>query len=227
MITPRSADLFAPNYVTYRRLWLDTLLQAFSGEMQGVVLDLGGKRENKRGTFRPPVSNIQAWWYLNLDLDTHPNLYADVGNLPLKSESVDIIICTEVLEHLKSPSACASEILRILRPGASAFVSTPFLYPVHADPFDFQRFTADGLQKLFEGCSKLEIFPMGGFWGVLGLFLELGLPGYPGKNLHHKILRRSLLWLARRLCAYDLVSCLSQPAAWQKFTTGYFLKATR
>jgi SAM-dependent methyltransferase len=227
MREPSTQDLFSPHYITYRRLWLDKLLQSFASEMRGRVMDIGGKRKNKRGSFQPPHEQAQAWFYVNLDLTTEPNLFADVSALPVQGQSVDVVICTEVLEHLSDPQSCAAEILRILKPGGMALLSVPFLYPVHADPEDFQRFTADGLKRLFSPCASLEVWPMGGFLGVLGMFLEIGLPGIRGNSLDKKILRRFLTWLSRQLCAQDLRTTGQQPEIWKKFTTGYFLRVVK
>jgi SAM-dependent methyltransferase len=211
---------------TYRRFWLDACLDSFSDEMCGLVIDLGGKRENKRGSFRPQESRAQAWWYINLDWNTSPNVFADITRVPIKEQSADCIICTEVLEHLENPAACADEIFRLLRPGGQAFISVPFMYPIHADPFDFQRFAEAGLQRMFVGFSTIEIFPMGGYLGVIGLFIQLGLKGIQGQQIYKKVLRRLLTALAYWLCTQDLATS-RQPEAWKKFTTGYFMRAIK
>jgi SAM-dependent methyltransferase len=226
-IIPQRSVYWRSNYVTYRRLWLDACLNSFSDEMRGIVLDLGGKREKKRGSFQPPEPEAQAWWYLNLDLSTNPNIFADVTRAPLKPTSVDCILCTEVLEHLKDPQACVDEIHRLLSTGGVALASVPFFYPVHADPYDFQRFTEDGLRHLFREYKSVEVHRMGGYAGVLGLFLELGIPGVEGNSLHKKFLRWSMKWISRWLCRYDLSIFGGESALWQKFTTGYFVRAVR
>jgi SAM-dependent methyltransferase len=214
------------SYVSYRRLWLDFCLEQSAPEMRGLILDLGGKRENKRGSFRPPEGQAKAWWYLNLEMSTRPNILGDVTQTPLASECANVIICTEVLEHLKYPAACAAEIFRLLRPGGQAFVSVPFMYPVHADPYDFQRFTDAGLQRMFDNFSTAEIIPMGGYLGVIGMFIELGLAGIKGQQIYKKIFRRLLTALAHWLYSRDL-SANQQPEAWAKFTTGYFIRAIK
>jgi SAM-dependent methyltransferase len=224
---PSTSALWQKTYVSYRRLWLDYYLEQFSPEMRGTVFDLGGKRENKRGSFRPPEAQAAQWWYLNLGLSTRPNILGDVTQLPLEAASADVILCTEVLEHLRHPAACVAEIERLLKPGGTALVSIPFIFPIHADPDDFQRFTADGLRQLFGAFASLEILPMGAFWGTLGMFLEIGLLGLSGQELHHKLTRRSLSWLSQRLCALDLERWPETQATWQKFTTGYFIKANK
>lgn len=224
---PEKEAFFKRDYVTYRRLWLDTFLKAFAGEMRGVVLDLGGKRENKRGSFQPPELEAQVWWYLNLDWITKPNMFADVTETPLKTASVDCILCTEVLEHLKDPQGCVDEIYRLLRTDGLAFASMPFFYPVHADPYDFQRFTEDGLRLLFKNFSSVEVYRMGGYAGVLGLIVELGIPGLKEKSYFNKFMCWLMKWISRLLFWYDLGVVGKENVSWQKFTTGYFVKAVK
>jgi SAM-dependent methyltransferase len=224
---PSKESIKLNTLVSYRRLWLDCSLESYSTEMRGKVIDMGGKKENKRGIFHPPEENALAWWYVNLEMKTRPNIFGDVSRMPFKGECADVIICTEVLEHLETPAACADEIYRLLRPGGTAFISVPFIYPIHADPHDFQRFTADGLRILFHKFSLLEITSMGGYLGTLGMLLEIGIPGIAGQGIHKKILRRSLSWLAQTLCLLDLSRPAWSNPIWQKFTTGYFVKAIK
>lgn len=224
---PVLKELWKKNYVTYRRAWLDFYLDLFSDEMRGVVMDLGGKRENKRGSFSPPEHQAQSWWYANLDLVTHPNIFSDVNFVPVKKQAMDCIICTEVLEHLPHPQSCVDEIHRLLRNNGVVFVSTPFFYPVHADPYDFQRFTEDGLRFLFKDFKSVEVYRMGGYAGVLGLMFELGIPGIEGNSLMDKVLRWAMKWASRALCRLDIFAFDNENENRRKFTTGYFLKAVR
>lgn len=46
-------------------------------------------------------------------------------HIPLPDHSVDIIYCSEVLEHLLDPAPFISEWRRVLRPGGMALVTTP------------------------------------------------------------------------------------------------------
>ena len=50
---------------------------------------------------------------------------ADGARLPLADASAAAAVCTEVLEHVDDPGAVFAEIARVLRPGASAYVTTP------------------------------------------------------------------------------------------------------
>jgi len=224
---PERSAVWKKNYITYRRLWLDSCLNAYSNKMRGCVIDLGGKRENKRGSFQPPENEADSWLYINLDPKAIPNIFADVTQTPLRGESVDCIICTEVLEHLPNPQACVDEAHRLLRKGGVVFASVPFIYPVHADPFDFQRFTEDGLRKLFGDFSSVEIIPMGSFPGVLGMLIEIGIEGIQGGSFFPKLERRSLRLVSRWLCSYDISVAPKNNIVWRKFTTGYFTKIVK
>lgn len=226
-IIPERSGFWKNNYVTYRRLWLDASLNAFSDQMRGVVLDLGGKRENKRGTFQPPEDQAWSWWYLNLDFSTYPDIFSDVTRVPLKEKSVDCIICTEVLEHLTDPQACVNEIHRLLRDQGLVFASVPFFYPVHADPYDFQRFTEDGLRYLFRNFRSVEVYRMGGYAGVLGLLLELAILDIERNSHKAKLMAWAMKWVAHWLCWYDIAVFNKNTPRWNKYTTGYFVKASR
>ncbi len=49
-------------------------------------------------------------------------LYADAHKLPFKNESFDLVICTEVLEHVENPEKVLTEIKRVLTPKGIAMV---------------------------------------------------------------------------------------------------------
>jgi SAM-dependent methyltransferase len=65
----------------------------------------------------------------------------------------DVVICEQVLEHVEDPWRAARTLHDLCRPGGSVVVSTPFLIRVHPTPFDFWRFTEDGLRRLLEGAG--------------------------------------------------------------------------
>lgn len=58
-------------------------------------------------------------------LDDKP-LYADVQQvLPIESESADMVILQEVMEHLPNQLFTIQEVSRILKPGGELFITTP------------------------------------------------------------------------------------------------------
>lgn len=59
--------------------------------------------------------------------------YCDVGKdpLPLESESVDLTISNQVIEHIGSPDLHLEEIWRVLKPGGMLILGTPNLAALH------------------------------------------------------------------------------------------------
>ena len=77
----------------------------------------------------------------------------DIHKLPLLDNSVDCVICTGTLEHVRHPETAVRELRRILRPGGIVHIDTPFMQAYHPDPTDYWRFTLEGLRLL---CSEFE-----------------------------------------------------------------------
>jgi|GEM_PF-1216465 len=185
--------------ITFRRRYLDLVLRKHAHLMRGEVLDIGGKKINKRGDFRPPTAGIESWRYANPDVSVEPDFHCGAESLPLPESSIDTIIMTEVLEYLQQPAASLTEIARVLRPGGRAFISVPFLLAVHNDHnSDCFRMTAKGLRSLMEssGLKVESIVPMGGLGAVIHDLLHVQF-GYAsrrngfGARLFRRLLRIS------------------------------------
>jgi SAM-dependent methyltransferase len=79
-----------------------------------------------------------------------PDVYGDALLLPLASESFDVVILIDVLEHINDTQLLMQQIYRVLKPGGRAIIALPFLYPVHDAPRDFVRLTEYGITDLAE-----------------------------------------------------------------------------
>ena len=54
---------------------------------------------------------------------------ADVTSLPFKDDYFDLVICSEVLEHIPQYQLAIREIIRVLRPNCNLVVSVPRYWP--------------------------------------------------------------------------------------------------
>lgn len=54
-----------------------------------------------------------------------PVVVADGSRLPFRSAAFGAVVCTEVLEHVDSPTAVFAELARVLAPQGLAYVTTP------------------------------------------------------------------------------------------------------
>lgn len=66
---------------------------------------------------------------------------ATASQLPFAPSSFDVVLCTEVLEHVSNHRTALAELVRILAPDGSIVLTVPFLYPLHEEPHDHVRIT--------------------------------------------------------------------------------------
>lgn len=85
---------------------------------------------------------------LNHILAVYPEYNAEDLSV-VNSNSIDIIVADQVLEHVQKPWLAAEAFYRVLKPGGMAIVATPGLYPIHPSPLDCWRIMPDGYRVLF------------------------------------------------------------------------------
>lgn len=82
-----------------------------------------------------------------------------IYELPFADQSVDFIICSEVLEHLDQPDRGVSEIRRVLKPGGYAALTVPREeFPFLWDPLNWL------LMRLFNTHVHKDIHWLAGIW---------------------------------------------------------------
>jgi SAM-dependent methyltransferase len=110
------------------------------------------------GTFRLNKNIINVDWdyYSNVDI------MADAQALPFVSSSCDGVISVALMEHLRQPQKHIDEVIRILKPGGLAYAAVPFIQGYHSAPYDFFRWTEEGIEELFSKFKILKIGVLGG-----------------------------------------------------------------
>lgn len=99
---------------------------------------------------------------------------ADVSNLPFGDGTYDIVLNTQVLEHVRDPGKVCMELARVLRPGGLLFLTTPQSSPLHNLPWNFFNFTHLGLGILMDaaGLKMEKVQAQGGHFALLAFELH-------------------------------------------------------
>lgn len=139
-----------PEDRTIARHALVSHLQQHAGIFRGRLLNAGCGDRTYEYVYQTKItSQVRLDWPKTLHDRSKVDVFGDVSRLPFGEHSFDVILCTEVLEHVRDPMATLLEFFRVLRPGGSLVVSVPFLYQIHEQPYDFYRYTYFGLRHLF------------------------------------------------------------------------------
>jgi SAM-dependent methyltransferase len=78
---------------------------------------------------------------------------AEDQSIPEASGIFDLVLSTQVLEHVPAPRLYLAECHRLLRSGGRLVLSTHGTFEEHGVPFDFYRWTVEGLRKELEGAG--------------------------------------------------------------------------
>jgi SAM-dependent methyltransferase len=94
---------------------------------------------------------------------------ADARHLPVRSESMDLVVAFDILEHFDEDDFAAEEVFRVLRPGGTALIAVPCdmrLWSAHDEAVGHvRRYERGQLIRLAEK-ARLVVDTVGS-WNVL------------------------------------------------------------
>jgi SAM-dependent methyltransferase len=146
----------------------------FSGKK---VLEVGSKYVN--GSVRPFIERwLKPKEYIGIDIE--PGKYVDLV-LPAERivsyfgrESFDVVISTEVLEHVRDWRLVVNNMKEVLRPGGYIYITTRSRgFPYHGYPYDFWRYEIEDMERIF---SDFEIILLERDHMAPGVFLKARKP---------------------------------------------------
>lgn len=183
------------------------LVAAASPAPDGTVVDLGCAD----APYRDLVGGAA---YVGVDLPGNPR--ADValrpdGTVPLPDGSAELVLSTQVLEHVADPARYLAECARLLRPGGHLVLSTHGIMHLHRDPTDYWRWTCDGLEKVVTD-ADLEVVARRGVLGLVGASLQLLQAGVVRRA--PRLLRRPLVAVFQAVIALA-DRATSETARWE------------
>lgn len=144
----------------------------------------------------------------------HVSVVTDITKtLPIKSGTIDVVILSNVLEHISTPHELIKECSRILKSGGKIIGTVPFLINVHQAPYDFLRYTHFMLQALLVEADFVDahVDALGApldvygemqnlFFGeALGSYTETQVGGYM-LRVAVRFFRKIELYIFRSMC---------------------------
>jgi SAM-dependent methyltransferase len=120
------------------------------------VLDVGGRIQPYRSLIEPKVHTYAG---LDLQFEGTVDVVATAERIPIRTESLDLVLCNDVLQYIFDPPAAMREMHRVLKPGGQLILSTRGQYPEHHD--ELWRFLPDGLRHLAQAFARVEVEPEG------------------------------------------------------------------
>jgi SAM-dependent methyltransferase len=156
------------------RLKLEYVIATYiaSSRRRPVMVDVGcGSMPYKR-LFAPHVER-----YIGVDIAENEaaDIHLTALGIPIDDAYADLLLSTQVLEHVDSPEMYLRECYRILKKGGLLVLSTHGYWVYHPCPTDYWRWTSDGLSTTIAraGFNKVEsIGIMGAAAAALQLFQD-------------------------------------------------------
>lgn len=166
---------------------------------------------------------------------TEMDYVCDIANIPVPDESFDVVICSEVLEHVPEPIKAIQEFSRILRQGGRLLLTAPLGCGLHQEPYIYYGgYTPFWYQRFLPmyGFEDLKILPNCGFFKHYAQqsrrFVKYLFP--PNMTTPHKLLTFPLkivlsLWFRKLIPV--LCHFLERFDKDKSFTVGYFVEASK
>lgn len=122
------------------RCYVNNFVAEKARDLGGVVLEFGEAKYKKY------FSTIEQ--YKIVDVVAGPNVdfvcdIHDVSSMP--QNFFDVIVCTQVLEHVEKPLVALRELRKLLKADGRLICTVPFLQHIHYVPTDFYRFSIDAI----------------------------------------------------------------------------------
>jgi SAM-dependent methyltransferase len=93
----------------------------------------------------------------DIDQKYQPDILGDICTFDFGEQTFDVIVLSEVLEHVHSPHLAIRNIHSLLRPDGRLILTVPFIFPIHERPHDYFRYTRYGLEFLLSEFKNVNI----------------------------------------------------------------------
>ncbi len=190
------------------------------------VIDIGGKKFKKRGEFDINKINPNVK-YANISPKEEPDYLCDASSIPVENETFDCVILAEVIEHVPNPIDVLKESYRILKTDGYLFITVPFHFHIHADPYDYGRYTDFWFYEKSKeiGFTDIKIEKQGLFFSVIANMIKLAYYEMVKHNklnkLQSKIFNRIVKVIIKKSFIWDKKKFVQNNWFFNGYTTGF------
>lgn len=188
----RNSDQLQPRIWQWAYLGMRPLLQEIKAFAATVtehdrVVDLGCGDKPYASLFSTAAE------YIGVEIEPGPqvNVVAPAWKLPFPDAHVDVLLATQVLEHVSKLPETVAEIKRVVKPGGKIFISAPLTFIEHGTPYDYWRFTQYGFRYLFREFTIIKITGLNGFVNTICRLMNTFVQYIP---IPHIFLSPIFLW---------------------------------
>jgi SAM-dependent methyltransferase len=173
------------------RYWLNEWIRSNARRLTGevIVLDAGAGEAPYRNHF----AHVE---YRTADFAAVDKVYGeidyicDLSSIPVPDSTFDIVLASQVLEHMSEPIATLSEFKRVLKPSGELWLTAPLFFPEHEQPYDFFRYTQFAWRKFADdvGFKIVELEWLEGYDGTLSYQFAMAARASNKWNISAKVL---------------------------------------
>lgn len=165
-------------------------IDSFSDNLK--ILEIGPS--GVPSVYQKVVNNPTLQWD-TLDLyNAHPGITYVSQNeyqYPISDSAYDIIVCGQVMEHVKMIWAWLKELKRLVKEGGKIILINPISWPYHEFPVDCWRIFPEGMRALAE-YNDLEVIHSEFESLEANAFAETKTPTIPGQSYTFIDLRKRI-----------------------------------
>jgi len=174
------ARVWQYDYLMLREIGLGLAREAatLNGKAGLSVLDVGCKYKPYRGLFEGRASR-----YVGLDLQAYRGVEVrgDAIHLPFRSDSFDLLLCTQVFHMLRDFRGALSEFVRVTRRGGRVLLTTIGTWP-YPPASHLHRWSRRELEELLSEFGEARVEETGGYLQLVpqmaNAFVAMGVEGH-------------------------------------------------
>lgn len=159
----------------------------------------------------------------DIDSQRHPDILGDICTYQFTdNQKYDVVVVSEVLEHLHSPHMAVANLYSVLEYGGRLIITVPFVFPIHEKPHDYFRYTRYGLEFILRDFASVTIKERDSWSEAMAVLLTRHLmeTGWPSRFL-------GPLFTLLVFLTWPLIVLMGRIAPTPFITTGYLVVAQK